>query len=402
MTDQFEIRSLGHLGDGVADGPTYVPFALPGEVVTGERNGDRLENVRILNPSDDRVKAPCRHFKICGGCVLQHASDQVQRNWRIDQIETALAQHGVDASVGKIHVSGIGSRRRVGFVARKTKSGAALCFHRSGSHALVDIDECAVAHNDIVAQFDGLKEVAKLAATRKAPAKLHVTRAENGLDAAITEACAISAQDIQILGRFSELCRVTWNGEIILQKQAPIIFTDSIAIRYPSGAFLQATMEGQAVMVHFVKDVLQGAEQIADFFCGCGTFGLALARHSGVIGFENDESTLAAMRTAWTAANGLKPLEIEHRDLFRSPVLAKNLKLFDAAVLDPPRAGAAAQIAELAQSDVARIAYVSCNPASFARDAKHLVDAGYTLERLEAVDQFRWSTHIELMSLFVR
>ncbi|MEM9716418.1 MAG: RsmD family RNA methyltransferase, partial [Pseudomonadota bacterium] len=289
-----------------------------------------------------------------------------------------------------------------GFTARRTKSGAAICFNRMGSHDLVDRVACAGLHPDITSQFDLLRQIARMAATRKAPARLFVTASATGLDIAVSEAREISATEIQQLGQLGSIARITWNGDIALQNEEPVILTDDIAIPYPRGAFLQATGEGQRAMVDFVKAATIGHSHIADLFAGCGTFSLPLTRHAHVTAFESDRDMLSAAEKAWNRQTDLKPLQTQTRDLFRSPLQASELNAFDAVVLDPPRAGAAAQVAEIAKSNLTRLVYVSCNPASFARDAKTLTDAGFTLSQIEAVDQFRWSPHIELMSVFTR
>ena len=402
---EFKIDHLGHQGDGVVldpKGQFFVPFALPGEVVEGALEGISLQGMRIVRPSDQRVKPLCRHFKSCGGCVMQHASEDLQSDWRKDQIERPLLQVGIEKSLDDLHSSPHASRRRAVFVGRRTKAGGTICFHRPSSHDLVDVETCEVLAPAISDHLETLREIAALGASRRQTISIHVTAADNGIDVSVKEAKELNLEETQKLAKLPGIVRLFWNGDILFQIEPPILSFGNVKVPVPPETFLQASDHAAGIMTQFAIDCLHGAKRIADLFAGCGTFALALAQISEIDAFESEIEALEAMRAAWSSTTGLKRIAPFERDLFRNPLLASELKTYSAVVLDPPRAGGAAQIAEIAKSKVDRVAYISCNPASFARDARVLIDAGFELQRLEGLDQFRWSKHIELQSYFSR
>lgn len=401
----FRIERLGHHGDGIAEGPVFAPMTLPGEGVDGTLVGDRLTQVKILEPSSDRVRPPCRHFNQCGGCALQHASDAFVEAWKRGVVETALAARGIAVQVRAVHTSPPHSRRRATFAGRRTKKSVLLGFHARASDTVVDIPDCTLLHPDLRALFPFLAEIVTEFGSRKGTVTLSVTRSETGADIVVEGAKTLLPQDLQTIGGLCEthgVARVIWTGDPVFQRTAPIQVMGRARVAPPSGAFLQATHQGQAALTASVQEATQGAGRIADLFAGCGTFSLPLAEGAEVHAVEGDGPMLAALMAGHRTATGLKPVTTEARDLFRRPLMPDELKRFDAVVIDPPRAGAEAQCAELARSPVGRIAYVSCNPVTFARDVQTLISAGFRLNWVDVVDQFRWSPHIEIAACLTR
>ncbi|MCG6901901.1 MAG: class I SAM-dependent RNA methyltransferase [Rhodobacter sp.] len=397
------IRRLGHLGDGIADGPVFVPLTLPGEVVEGEQSGDHIIAPRIVTPSVERVKPPCSHFRTCGGCALQHGSDGFVAAWKADVVSTALAAHGLAAPIRAIRTSAPRSRRRATLSGRRTKKGAMVGFHARGSDVIVDIPNCQLLHPDIMALLPVIERLVALAASRKGEIAVSVTLAMDGAEVSVTGGKPLDSQLQQDLARLSGesgILRLAWDGDVVAQHRPPRQIIDGITLIPPAGAFLQPTKDGETALIAAVRDAVGPARRIADLFAGAGTFALPLARNAEVHAVESDAAMLMALDAAWRNAAGLKKVTTESRDLFRRPMLPLDLRGFDAAVIDPPRAGAEAQVAEIAQSGIQRLAMVSCNPVTFARDAKTLTDAGYSLDWIEVIDQFRWSAHVELVAQF--
>ena len=405
---KITIDRLGHHGDGIAagpDGPIFVSQMLPGEVVEGDLVGDRLTNTRIITPSDQRVRAPCVHTKTCGGCLMQHASDGFVAGWKVDIVKSALAGQGLQADFLPIITSPAQSRRRATLSARRTKSGALLGFHARASDMLVAVPQCQLLHPDIVAGFPALAALVKTGGSRNGEVSLTVTQSLGGLDVSVTGAKPIESGLAMELARVVEafgLARLTWNGEGVALRTMPMQLFGRALVAPPPGAFLQATAEGEAALLAAVTNAIGPARRIVDLFAGAGTFALPLAERAEVHAVEGDAAMVTAMEKGWRQADGLRRLTAEARDLFRRPLEPDEFKGFDAVVIDPPRAGADAQFATLAKSGVPVIASVSCNPVTFARDAKVLVQAGYRLSTVQVVDQFRWSSHVELVGRFDR
>lgn len=398
---QHEILRLGHQGDGVADGPVYAPRTLPREIVTGRLKGSLLTDIRIERPSPDRVQPPCRHYKSCGGCQLQHVSDRFVVEWKQQIVKNALAAQGLSAPIRSVVTSDERSRRRAVVSARRTKKGAMAGFHARGSDIVTQVPECRLVDPELLKGLDAAEELAVLGASRKGELSVMLTLSQSGLDVSVAGGKPsdgpLEVALAQLADRF-DLSRLTWEGEIIATRRAPIQRFGLAEVVPPPGAFLQATAQGEAVLVSAVQEITAGAARIADLFAGCGTFSLPLAETSEVHAYEGDADMIRALDHGWRKTQGLKKVTGEARDLFRRPLVSDELKQFDAIVIDPPRAGAEAQIATLAKSHQPCIAYVSCNPVTFARDARTLVEAGYRLDWIEVVDQFRWSSHIELVA----
>lgn len=397
----YTIERLGLHGDGIASGPVYAARTLPGEVVDGNLVDNRLEKPRIITPSVERVSAPCRHFKSCGGCALQHASDAFVATWKQDIVRSALAAHGLEAPIRRLHTSPPGSRRRATYTGRRTKSGASIGFHAPASSLIQEVPNCQLLRPALLNAVPQLTEIVAKTASRKGEMRLTVTDTANGIDLAITDGKPLD-RDISVLLANYDFARISWDGEPVITKRKAMISLGTSQVSPPPGAFLQATEEGQWTLLAAVEEAVKSDGPIVDLFAGCGTFALPLAKVVAVHAVESDADMLSALDEGWRYSNGLCDISVETRDLFRRPLLPDELDRFAAAVIDPPRAGAEAQVTELCKSNIRRIAFVSCNPVTFARDAALLTQAGYELEWMDVVDQFRWSTHVELVALFTR
>ncbi len=403
--ERLTISHLGFQGDGVAPGPVFAPLTLPGEVVTGERAGDRLNDVRIETPSPDRVRPPCTHFPACGGCALQHASDDLVARWKTELIAHALKECGLETDIRPIVTSPTASRRRATFAARRTKKGAMVGFHGRASDTIIPIPKCTLITEELRDAFPLIEALAVTGGSRKGALAVHVTAAVNGLDMHVSGGKTLDTPLYSNLARLAEeagLARLAWDDEVVVLRAPPEQVIGLAQVAPPPGGFLQATEHGQRQLQENVRKIVGDAKRVADLFAGCGTFALDLAQHSEVHAVESERAQLAALDQAWRHTEGLKRVTHEVRDLFDRPLMADELRRFDAVVVDPPRAGAEAQTEHLATSGPDVIAHVSCNPRTFARDAARLVRAGYCLEWVQPVDQFRWSTHVELVGAFRR
>lgn len=398
---RYVIDGLDTRGDGVA-GDVKVPLTLPGEAVTGTLDGGFLQDVRIEAPSDARVASPCPHFKSCGGCRLQHASDDFVAAWKREVVVRALTSVGLETDVRPTLTSPDRSRIRATFAARRTKKGAMAGFHARRSDAIVPVPGCVLVVPRL-AKATGLAEALALeGASRKGALSVTTTDSIAGLDVAVSGGKPLDTSLRVTLAALAEahgVARLAWDDDVIAMRHPPVQQMGRARVISPPGAFLQATRHGQDTLVEEVRRIVGGASRVVDLFAGCGTFTLPLAETAEVTALEGDKAMIAALDRGWREAPGLKRVRAVARDLFRRPLMPDELR-FDVAVIDPPRAGAVAQIAELSQAKVPVIAHVSCNPATFARDAKTLTSAGYRLDYVQPVDQFRWSAHVELVAAF--
>jgi 23S rRNA (uracil1939-C5)-methyltransferase len=402
---RLTVERLGHHGDGIAAGPVFVPRTLPGEVVEGEIDGGRMAQPKIVTPSPDRVAAPCPHYRTCGGCQLQHASDAFVAGWKVEVVRLALAGQGLDAPIRGIATSPARSRRRATLHGRRTKAGVIVGFHGRASGTLVAVPECRVLSPAIMAAFPALEALTAQAASRKSEVDLAVTDTDGGIDVVVTGALPLTRDtlpDAVALAERYDLGRLVWNGEVVAERRPPVLRIGPATVPLPPGAFLQATREGEAALLAAVTEAVGDARRIVDLFSGCGTFALPLSARADVHAVEGEATMVASLQRGWRSLGGGRQITTEVRDLFRNPLRADELARFDATVIDPPRAGAAAQAEALAASGLSRIAMVSCNPVTFARDAKALVAAGFRLVSVDVVDQFRWSPHVELAAAFLR
>ncbi|MCW1931205.1 class I SAM-dependent RNA methyltransferase [Pararhodobacter zhoushanensis] len=397
------IERLNLRAEGVAPG-VIVARALPGEEVTGEVVEGRIAQPKILTPSAQRVAAPCAHYKACGGCSLQHARDDFVEEWKTGVVRQALTAQGLEAAFRPTVTSPAATRHRATLTGRRLKSGALVGFHGRASGTVTAIPGCTLLDPALIAVIPALEALVVEGGSRKGEMRLTVTRYAEGVEVAVEDGkpldTALRIAVPQIAGTHG-LARLAWNGEVLLQEAPPTLAMGRARVSPPPGAFLQATPQGESALRAAVVEAVGSAKRVADLFAGCGTFALPLAETAEVHAVEGSAPMLDALNHGWRNAAGLKRVTTEARDLFRRPLLPDELAKFDAVVIDPPRAGAEAQIAELARAQVPVIAHVSCNPVTFARDARTLLQAGYRLDWVQVVDQFRWSAHVELAARFV-
>lgn len=403
--ETIEIKRLASAGDGQGSG-IFAPFTLPGDQARGEVVEGRMEVAEILRPSPHRIAPVCKHYGSCGGCSLQHAGDDFLAEWKRERIIEALAARGVNCDdILPTVTSPARSRRRAAFTARRTKKTVIAGFHVRADTGIVAIEDCHVTAPGLLPALEAVKEAARLGASRQGEIRGVATLSEAGIDLAIEGAKPLERgglMEAAALAASHDLARLSWNGAVVAARRAPAQKFGPALVTPPPGAFLQATSEGEAALLAAARETVKGAKRIADLFAGCGAFSIPLAADAEVLAIEGEAAMVEAMIVGWRNAPGLKRLIGKSRDLFRRPLNSEELKGLDAIVIDPPRAGAAAQSAELAKSGPDRIAFLSCNPATFARDARMLVDGGYRLERVLPVDQFRWSPHVELAAQFNR
>lgn len=401
---QLQVTSLGHRGDGIAetaDGPVFVPGALPGETVSAQVAGGRANHIRIEQPSPERIEPICRHFDACGGCSVQQLAPGAYLDWKRKLVEKALSDRGIDAAVEAVVPGAAGTRRRAVLTAVRAGRHVLLGYHEKASHRLVDIRECPVLVPEIVAALAGLKRLAEPLMPKKGELRVTVLSTTAGLDVTFDQANRNYEQKIAQLSQLAvelDLARLSVNGETLLEVRPPALDMDGTAVVPPPGGFTQATLAAETALCALVMEGLGMPKKVADLFAGSGTFALRVAKSASVHAVEGDAAAIKALENALRIPKGLKQVTMERRDLFRRPLMAEELNAFDAVVFDPPRAGAQAQAEQLALSAVPHIAAVSCNPATLARDLRILIDGGYELQTVTPVDQFVFSPHIEVVA----
>ncbi|MDB4208002.1 class I SAM-dependent RNA methyltransferase [Amylibacter sp.] len=405
---EYIVDRLGQLGDGIIDTPNgeiFAPFTLPGEHIEGNVENGRVNSPKIIKPVSDRIKPACKHFKSCGGCSLQHASDTVISDWKIRKTQDALSQVNLHPEFRPIINSKAGSRRRATFAAKRTKKGALVGFHGRASDVIIEISECPISDPILLSGMPAFSQFAILGSSRKAVLRISATVSGNGLDVKIDNGKKLSATEIS---KFAQICnqfkilRLMWNDDVIAQSNPPSQKMGLADVIPPSGAFLQATKSGEAALIKTVLEIIGPSKRVVDLFAGCGTFALPISSKATVHALEGDVNMIAALNSGWRAAGGLHDIKSETRDLFRRPLMPDEFKKIDAIVIDPPRAGAVSQVVEIAKANVGRIAFVSCNSATFARDASILCNNGYNLDWVQVIDQFLWNPHIELVAQFTK
>ncbi len=417
-----EIQEIGARGDGIASleggQRLYVPYTMIGDIVRvriGPPHADAYTGriVKILKPGLGRWQPACRHFGSCGGCALQHLDAQHYEAWKVRLLVQVLARQGVEAKqIRGLLVSPAGSRRRADLTAVRRKADLILGFHARASHQVVDLAECPVLTPEIVALVPALRELLLALLGPAEAAELVVTKTDSGLDLLLVIGASLGLRARERLALFADahdlarLARRHPQGRssevLLLRRPVRVRFGDTV-VELPPGGFLQPTVEGEAALRQAVREGIGSAHRVADLYAGSGTFALPLAAEGrSVQAIESDRHLVEAIDGAARAAAGRLRLSAFARDLARRPLQPEELSGFDAVVFDPPRAGAKAQVEALAASDVARVVAVSCNPASFARDARILVDGGYGLDWVQPVDQFLWSPHLELAAAFRR
>jgi 23S rRNA (uracil1939-C5)-methyltransferase len=411
----LEIERLGTEGVGLArtgGRVVLVPDALPGERVRVRTDGGKAPAVLLERFSDsaDRVAPPCRHFGSCGGCVLQHLAPVPYADFKRGLIRDALSRQGLGAvPVAEPLVSPPGSRRRATLEARRVGGGIVLGFHGRASHQIVDLGECPVLRPALTALLPALRGLLMGLLRGGQTASAILTGVETGIDLGLELPAEPALAALEALSDFAErqdLARLWWRvagtAPMPAAQRRPVVTRfGAVAAELPPGVFLQATAEGEAALRAAVEQGVGPARRVADLFAGTGTFSLALAGSRIVHAVESDAASLGALAAAARRAQ-LVQLTSERRDLEARPLLPDELAAYDAIVFDPPRAGAKAQAEQLARSSVPVVIGVSCNPASFARDAAILVGGGYALEGILPVDQFLWSSHVELVGRFRR
>ena len=400
---ELEIERLGHLGDGLANGPIFVARALPGEIVSGDLNGNRLENVRIVKSSDKRIASVCSAFKRCGGCAMHHAHPNFVSSWKQEVTIQALATKGITAKAQAIHTSPENSRRRAKLSGKRTKSGSIVGFFGKASNVIQPIESCKVLAPEILAIIPALELFTARFGSRKGQLGFWVLSSNTGVDISIEGIERFSGLDLEWMAEWAKInnvARLSLDDEIICQHQEPSVVFGKVRIVPPPRGFAQATLHGEQALQNAVSCALKEADLIIDLFSGAGTLSLPIAEFANIHSVESDRVLLDAVEHGVRRTQAIKKVSTEVRDLFRNPIPHLDLAQFKAAIIDPPRAGAEKQVAQLAQSKVQDIAMVSCDPVTFARDASILCAGGYFINWLEVVDQFRWSSHIEIVAHF--
>ena len=402
VTETERVERIAAKGDGVT---------ASGRFVAGSAPGDLLRADGTLEHGPHHVQPPCRHFGICGGCQLQQLDEEMLARFVAERVSNAATGQGLQPErVAPPHVSPPHSRRRAAMRAEGKGGRVLLGFREGRSHSLVDLFECPVLTPQLFADIAPLRRLLARQGQGKVrvAADIELTLVDQGVDLAVKglEIEGLAATEgLLDFARDQGLARLVldqgWGPEAMWEPEPVTVTVSGVPVSFPSGAFLQATRDGEDALVAAAQEWLDGSSAVADLFSGLGTFAFALAGPvTKVLAVEAARDASLACKAA--AARAGVPVHALHRDLFRNPLQPDELARFDAVLLDPPRAGAREQVARLAEASVARVVYISCNPSSWARDAATLVGAGYRLAELRPVGQFRWSTHVELASLFVR
>jgi 23S rRNA (uracil1939-C5)-methyltransferase len=412
VIERLAIARVGRRGDGIAQtpaGPVYVPYTLPGE--TAEVNAwpghpDRRHLLKIEGASRERVAAICPHFGTCGGCALQHWAPAPYRDWKRGLVVEALAEMGFAGAAELvdplIDAHGEGRRRAVFHAWRRGRDVLEVGFAALRAHHVVAIDHCPVLAPSLKGAIEAAWAIAEALAAERKPLDIQVTASEAGLDVDVRGSGPLTPARMSDLARLADvhrLARLTRHGEIVARRTPPTVTMGRAQVVLPPGAFLQATAAGEATLAALVLEHCGAAKSVGDLFAGVGPFALRLAERTKVMAADADGEAIAALQAAAKTPR-LKPITAERRDLFARPYLAKELARLDAVVFDPPRQGAEMQARELAASAVPILVAVSCNPLTFARDGRILVDGGYRLTRVTPVDQFLYSAHVELVARF--
>jgi len=345
----------------------------------------------------------CRHFGTCGGCAFQDLAQADYRSRKRAQIADALRGHGIDASIDDVTSVPPHSRRRATFKVTKLAGAATIGFHAASSHRIVDMRECRVLTPNMLAMVQALRGLMHGVLREAEKADLYVTETETGFDILVKWSRKPGSDLVLEMARWSEgrgIARIVSGNEIVVSLAPPTVSLAGVSVKIPPAAFLQPTIEGETMLQARVRAILSRSKNIVDLFAGCGTFTFALAKQARVRAVDSDGTMLNALAEASRRSSGLKQITSERRDLFQRPLQPNELSGHDAVVLDPPRAGAAAQVRSLTEARIPKIVYVSCDARTFGRDAAILVREGYRLSSVTPVDQFLWSEHIELVSSF--
>ncbi len=404
------IDSMGAQGHGVAHiggRKHFIPFTLPGERVRVEFEGQKPVAAAIETPSPERIAPLCKHFGACGGCVLQHWADAPYMEWKQGLVTSALTRAGIEAPIEPLRAYPVASRRRAAFTARNAGGKIVLGYNAARSHDAVDLEECPVLLPRIAQALPHLRTALGAAMPPKSEAKISVTAAANGLDCSILGPPLPAPAHAKVIGALEAagFIRAIWNGDLVLVAAAPLVSSGGGNVTLPPNAFLQAVEACERDMADWLLDALghtKLAGPVCDLFAGLGAFTFPAATLAPVTAYEENQNAVASLAAAAKRTTGLKAVSAIRRDLYRNPLGPLELNKFAALIIDPPREGAEAQARALASSKTAMVAALSCNPASFARDAAILTGGGFKLTRLAAFDQFRFSAHVEIAALFQR
>ena len=412
MVERLLIDHVGHRGDGVAlaeGGAVYVPYTLGGETVEVAEVGGHPDRRRLLAieiASTERIAPFCPHFGVCGGCAIQHWKADAYRVWKRGIVVETLKQAGLACEVAPlIDAHGLGRRRITLHGRMGTHEVLRVGFAAANSHEIVPVDRCPILDPALSGALEAAWALTEAMIGNTKPLDIQITATMGGLDVDVRGSGPLAPAMIATLSGLAEqhsLARLTRHGELVLMRNPPTIVMGPAQVTLPPGSFLQATTAGEETLAALVVERCGRAKHIADLFCGVGPFALRLAEKTGVAAFDSDASAVAALQKAAARTARLKPVKAETRDLFRRPLVVQELREFDTIVFDPPRQGAQAQALQLAASKVAAVVAVSCNVATFARDARILVDGGYRIEGVSPVDQFRHTPHVELVARFSR
>jgi 23S rRNA (uracil1939-C5)-methyltransferase len=389
-TEHLVIDHVGHRGDGVATvggAAVYVPYALGGEIVEVAAvpgHPDRRSLIKVERASAERIAPFCPHFGVCGGCAIQHWDAERYRAWKREIVVATLAQAGIDCEVAPlVDAHGLG-RRRITLHARMgTHDVLRVGFAAANSHDIVPIDRCPILDPHLDGALDAAWAIAEPLILVGKPLDIQITTTNSGLDVDVRGSGPLATAMIARLSRVAEqhrLARLTRHGELVLIRTPPVVSIGAAQVALPPGSFLQATVAGEETLAALVADHCKRAKHIADLFCGVGPFALRLAAKTRIAAFDSDGGAIAALQKAAISTSGLKPVKAEARDLFRRPLMPQELRDYDTVVFDPPRQGAQAQVTQLAASKIATVVAVSCNVATFARDAKILIEGGYEID----------------------
>jgi 23S rRNA (uracil1939-C5)-methyltransferase len=412
VVERLTIDHVGHRGDGVAFSgghTTFVPYTLGGETVEVEPavgDPERRQLLRIEHASPERIAPFCRYFGACGGCAIQHWQPEAYRAWKRRIVIDTLAHAHIECEVAELVDAHGAGRRRITVHARRGGDGELhVGFAAANSHAIVAIEDCPILDPALHGALDAARALAEVLKPAAKPLDIQFTAARDGLDVDVRGSGPLPSNMIAALSEVAErhrLARLTRHGELVLMRTPPTIAIGAAQVTLPPGSFLQATAAGEEALAALVGEHCRRAKHIADLFCGVGPFALRLAAKSRISAFDSDSGAVTALQKAATSTSGLKPIKAETRDLFRRPLMPQELRDYDAIVFDPPRQGAQAQVKQLALSKIPVVVAVSCNVATFARDARILIDGGYGIESVTPVDQFRHTPHVELVARFKR
>ncbi len=407
LNTRLTIGRLGRRGEGVAQGPggpVFIPYALPHETIIAEIGGERGTLVEVLTPSPDRIAPFCPYFSRCGGCAVQTLAAEAYAQWKCSLVTGALQRAALKGEIsGLADAHGVG-RRRATFHARYPQGRTKVGFTQARSHEIVEILFCPVLAPSMGAALPAARALAQALAGKGKPLDILVTATASGLDIDLRGPGPLSEGETQSLIRIAadfNLARLSNHGVTVISRRTPVLVMGRALVAPPPGAFLQATEAGEEMLAARVCAHTAGARHIADLFSGIGTFTLRMAEFARVDAFDHDEAALRALKKA-AHVEGLHEVRVMQRDLFKRPLLPQEMSSYEAAVFDPPRAGAAQQAPALAASEVPVIVAVSCNAETFARDAAILCGGGYELLEVEPVDQFRHSPHVEIVATFRR